>query len=109
MANPNPSPATRFKPGRSGNPAGRPKGRTLGARLCELLEATSFPGVEIPEGKTLGVSRILDARRLDLTCAVPGTCRLTINRSRCGAGESSGPVDVPSWQRLVEDFHRGLG
>ncbi len=26
MSNPNPSPETRFKPGQSGNPAGRPKG-----------------------------------------------------------------------------------
>lgn len=39
MANPNPSPATRFKPGRSGNPAGRRRGARdrLTVALLEAL------------------------------------------------------------------------
>lgn len=45
MANPNPSPATRFKPGNRANPGGRPKGRSLTSRLREALEA------ELPNGK----------------------------------------------------------
>ena len=42
MANPNPSPETRFQPGRSGNPGGKPKGRSVTSRLRELLEEPSL-------------------------------------------------------------------
>lgn len=45
MGNPNPSPETRFKPGVSGNPEGKPKGTlSLTNMLREAL-------AEIPEGK----------------------------------------------------------
>lgn len=37
MGNPNPSPETRWKPGQSGNPNGRPKGRTLKEFAREML------------------------------------------------------------------------
>jgi hypothetical protein len=37
MANPDPSPSTRFAPGVSGNPAGRPKTKPLTDRLREIL------------------------------------------------------------------------
>jgi hypothetical protein len=37
VANPNPSPRTRFQPGQSANPGGRPK-QTVSARLRELLD-----------------------------------------------------------------------
>lgn len=39
MANPNPSPVTRWKPGQSANPGGRPAGESFAAILREALEA----------------------------------------------------------------------
>lgn len=50
MANPNPSPATRFQAGQTGNPGGRPKGRSVTSRLRELLEQHGLGGDE--EAKT---------------------------------------------------------
>src|SRR5262249_25291819 len=38
MANPNPSPATRFRPGQSGNPGGRPRKHRLTDRIRAMLE-----------------------------------------------------------------------
>jgi hypothetical protein len=38
MANADPSPDTRFRPGRSGNPSGRPRSRPLTDRLREILD-----------------------------------------------------------------------
>lgn len=37
MANPNPSESTRFQPGQSGNPGGRPKGKTMKEYAREYL------------------------------------------------------------------------
>lgn len=37
--NPNPSPLTRFQPGESGNPGGRPAGESFASILREALEA----------------------------------------------------------------------
>jgi hypothetical protein len=54
VANPNPSPETRFEPGRSGNPGGRAKGRSVAKILRELREQTEIDGVPVPGGKTLG-------------------------------------------------------
>lgn len=42
MANPDPSPETRWKPGQSGNPGGMPKGRSITARLRQLLDETKL-------------------------------------------------------------------
>ena len=55
MANRNPSPRTRFKPGAewTGNAKGRPPGRSITAKLCELLGASTINGVPIEGGKTL--------------------------------------------------------
>lgn len=54
MANPNPSPETRFRSGRSGNPGGRPKGRSVTSRLRRLLLSTKdLSGKPIPDGKQL--------------------------------------------------------
>lgn len=39
MANPNPSPATRWKTGQSGNPGGRPAGESFASILRAALEA----------------------------------------------------------------------
>lgn len=41
MANPDPSPNTRFQPGRSGNPGGRPKKPDIDA-LNALIESEDF-------------------------------------------------------------------
>lgn len=38
MANPNPSPSTRFKPGHSGGPGGPGKGRRATSELLKLIE-----------------------------------------------------------------------
>ena len=51
MANPNPSPATRFKPGNKANLAGRPPGRSITARLRELTEETKLGDTKIKDGK----------------------------------------------------------
>lgn len=52
MANPNPSPATRFQPGNTGGP-GRPRTRPLTDRLRERLEEVQ------PDGRTLA-DRLVD-------------------------------------------------
>lgn len=41
----------RFQPGQSGNPGGRPKGRSIAAILRELLDQTELGGQKIPDGK----------------------------------------------------------
>ena len=51
--NPNPSPATRFKPGQVANPNGRPKKRDcISDVLRELLESAELRGKPLPDGKT---------------------------------------------------------
>jgi hypothetical protein len=52
MADPNPSPATRFKPGAEwrGNAAGRPRGRELIEVLRDALDETELDGAAIPNG-----------------------------------------------------------
>lgn len=46
-----PNEATQFKPGQSGNPAGKPKGRSVTARLRDLLDSMELGGKAIPNGK----------------------------------------------------------
>lgn len=48
-----PNPATQFPPGRSGNPGGRPKGRSLTAILREALDADTLGEMPIVGGKTV--------------------------------------------------------
>ena len=40
-----------FKPGQTGNPGGRPKGKSLTQRLVELMDRTDIDGTALPEGK----------------------------------------------------------
>jgi hypothetical protein len=40
-----------WKPGQSGNPAGKPKGRSVTARLRDLLDAVELGGKPVPDGK----------------------------------------------------------
>jgi hypothetical protein len=53
MANPNPSPSSRFKAGSewNGNAKGRPPGRSLTGKLRDLLASTTFDGEPIEDGK----------------------------------------------------------
>jgi hypothetical protein len=52
---PFPNPDTQFKPGVSGNPGGRPKGRSIVARIRELLDRTTdLQGMPLEGGRTLG-------------------------------------------------------
>lgn len=44
---------TRWQPGQSGNPGGRPKDRSLTKLLNELADRTEFDGQTLPDGKTL--------------------------------------------------------
>lgn len=50
---PFPNSDTQFRPGESGNPAGRPKGQSVTARLRTLLDETSIGGKTLPGGKTV--------------------------------------------------------
>jgi hypothetical protein len=83
VANPNPSPETRFEPGRSGNPGGRARGRSVAKILRELREQTEIDGVPVPGGKTLGE---LLAQRI-LSWALQGDekfVRIFLDRSEGG-------------------------
>lgn len=57
--NPNPSPATRFKPGNRANPGGRPKGPDLTARLRAALAEPIGDGGR-PAGMTVA-DRLVEA------------------------------------------------
>jgi hypothetical protein len=86
--NSNPSPATRFKPGQSGNPAGRP----AGSRNADALEAEAIIGRHLPDvveaacrrakegserAQALLISRVLGpARRRPVTIDLPETATL---------------------------------
>jgi hypothetical protein len=47
----NPENLKPFPPGVSGNPNGRPKGRSLTARLRDLLDQYELEGERLPDGK----------------------------------------------------------
>jgi hypothetical protein len=42
-----------FQPGQSGNPGGRPKGRSLTAIIREVLDSNTIKGKPLPEGRTV--------------------------------------------------------
>lgn len=100
MANPNPSPETRFKSGAewNGNPGGRPRSIPIEARWRELLEATEIDGQPIKDGKQvadlLARQTLSDALRGDhkarkeILERVYGKVPLRI------AGHDGGPVEV---------------
>jgi hypothetical protein len=49
MANPDPSPRTRWQPGQSGNPKGRPRTKPLTDRLREAIEAVDDEGRSVAD------------------------------------------------------------
>jgi hypothetical protein len=51
MANPNPSPSTRFGPGNRANPNGRPKGRSITDRLRAAIERQEHGGKALEGGR----------------------------------------------------------
>jgi hypothetical protein len=53
MSNPNPSPNTRFRPGQSGNPKGRPKLPPVSSRIFEMLLNGRLSDLEPKEDDTL--------------------------------------------------------
>ena len=48
---PFPSRENQFRPGQSGNPGGRPKGRSVTARVRRLMLAGEIGGKALPDGK----------------------------------------------------------
>ena len=48
---PNPENLKPWKPGQSGNPAGKARGRSVTSRLRDLLDAVELGGKPIPNGK----------------------------------------------------------
>jgi len=59
MSNPNPSPATRFKPGQSGNPKG---GHPPGKSIRQLLRETAETEKQAVINKMLALAKVGDVR-----------------------------------------------
>ena len=91
MANPWPSPATRFRPGQSGNPNGRTPGKGIGAVLREKLAEPD------DEGRT-PADRIADAM---IALAVKGDVRAASFISDRAEGKPRQAVVIE------EDYHGG--
>jgi len=62
MANPNPSPATRFKPGESANPGGRPKWAKISEAMRRFGDAGSVPNNPKTVAEQLAAAAIRRAR-----------------------------------------------
>ena len=94
MANRNPSPHTRFKAGAewAGNAKGRPPGRSLTAKLREMLDASTLDGRPIADGKTLAD---LLAETI-LRGALGGDIRFLKEILDRTEGKVTGPVDEPA-------------
>ena len=66
MANPNPSPETRFKAGNRANPGGRPKGRSITAAIRDYAERRDIAGHAITAGRTVADTVVETLFRLAL-------------------------------------------
>ncbi len=101
-----PPKATRFQPGRSGNPSGRPKKRhSFAAELQEEL-ARVVPGTEDPEPIT---NQQALARKL-VALALAGNLRAAAIVVTClgRSGESEAPLnEVAEDQEILDEFLRG--
>jgi hypothetical protein len=103
MANPNPSPATRFKKGQVANPAGRPKAKTL----SELARQKLF-GLDPnnPETTTLA-EQIVDSWIASARAETMEAIKELLNRTEGKVPEKrehSGPNGAPIRVEFVNDW-----
>ena len=84
MANRNPSPETRFKPGQSGNPGGRPAGAN---RLKEMVQADALADWELH-----GKAALAELREKDLAAYVRAVEALLPKESKVDI-EHSGAIE----------------
>jgi hypothetical protein len=70
----------RFKPGQSGNPGGRPKGRSLTAILRDVLDGDELKGDKDADGKTIG-HRLVEAMLTHAIDGDPSLIREILNRT----------------------------
>jgi hypothetical protein len=80
--NPNPSPETRFSKGQSGNPGGRPKGRSCAAMLRDILDEEAKLK-DRPAGHGISVRELLMRKLVDQATKTmdPALLRIIFERS----------------------------
>lgn len=106
---PFPNPESQFAPGQSGNPGGRPKGRSITALIRELLDAPASDRNGSPiVGKTVGdqVAEALlrEARSGDVR-AIKELLDRTEGRTRVAEPEGLGANAVDAWQELHDELN----
>lgn len=93
----------RFKPGQSGNPGGRPKGRSLTAILRQALDGKELCGQEVPNGWTVG-DLLINAM---LKYAVKGDASLIKEAFNRTDGKIPDKIDLTGQQRIIVEYVDG--